>query len=764
MVRNLFKLDTFAALSGADKTNLRRQPLLLDGPFKGDYSLAIVNRNLARSLLKAGFRVSCHSREVDWQTDAKLNEMPDVYGAMLDNFPPSGKYKFHLRNPWPPETSDMVGELNGYVCFAWEETEIPVYMVERFNSDLDFMMVTSSFVKEAFKGSGVTIPVEVIGNGCDHVLEVDYKEEVHKKTADKRILHVSSCFPRKGAELLVDAYCRTYTKNDDVELLIKTTPNPHNRIETYVQEATNNISSAPKITIINSHWENAQIVSLYKSADLLVAPSKGEGFGLPLAEAMLFGVPVATTAFSGQTDFCTPETSFPIDYSLAPSGSHVSSGYSLWAEPSVASIASAVRQALSDPEQAKRRAEKGRQLILRDFTWARVVERIEKCLSNSLRPANSAHEVAPHPKIDVITTWHQRCGIATYSEHLYSTSIFSGRIANIFSRVVVDEDRIATSNETDDRVNRVWSYDHRGIDRLIASLRRSDSEILWWQHHPGHFSGNDMLRVTDALADSRYRARAITMHNVKEIVRNDGLGWVNRFDMVFVHSAADAELISKAGQRNVAVIPHGFQRASNNTRPENRRFTIGSFGFLFEHKNIDLLTAAVGRLKSMVNDDIKLVLLNCVTDSAQSLEAQRRTEAVIDYLDMRSCVETDYSFLPEEEIVSRLSECDLLVFPYGDSDETATGAVRVALLAGAPILCSSSPVLNDLSGISHRITDLTVTTLSEAMAILMGNRTLRNIYDLDAKQLMEAFSYEKLARRYQWFIDEKLESQNENRR
>ena len=84
--------------------------------------------------------------------------------------------------------------------------------------------------------------------------------------------------------------------------------------------------------------------------------------------------------------------------------------------------------------------------------------------------------------------------------------------------------------------------------------------------------------------------------------------------------------------------PTDSKRANEEPRSENDVFTIGSFGFLFKHKNIDLLVAAVGRLKSMVADDVRLVLLNCVTDAEQSLEAQRQTETVIDALDLRGTV------------------------------------------------------------------------------------------------------------------------------
>ncbi|MBN7809067.1 glycosyltransferase [Agrobacterium rosae] len=754
MINKVYPVDQYPELGSAARSKLKRERILLDGPFKGDYSLAIVNRNLARALIRAGFRVSCHSKEADWKTDPKLREMQDVYRTMLDDYPSPGKFKFHLRNPWPPETSDMVGEVNGYVCFAWEETEIPLYMVDRFNRDLDFIMVTSNFVRQAFKRSGVTIPVEVVGNGCDHVLDVELVNNANEKVTAKRILHISSCFPRKGADLLVDAFCCAFKSSDDVELFIKTTPNPHNNIERYVEDATRHLPSPPRIKVVSEHWENAQLASLYKTADLLVAPSRGEGFGLPFAEAMLFRVPVAVTAFSGQTDFCTPATSFPIEYCLAPSSSHVSSGYSLWAEPSIPSIASAMVRALGDTHEAKKRTEKGRQFILDHLTWAKVARRIEKCLFNALHKHSYEADVVSGSKIDLVTTWHQRCGIATYSEHLYSTGVFAQRIGNIFSRVVSNQDRIISSDDHDERVKRLWAYDSNGIDRLIAGLKSSQNKVLWWQHHPGHFSPADMQRVGEALEDCSYQTKVITLHNVKEMAFPGKLDWIKRFDLVFVHSVSDAHMVSKAGQTNVVVLPHGFQTANNVERSRNEVFTIGTFGFLFKHKNIDMLVAAVGRLRSMLNDDVKLMLLNCVTDSENSIQARQQTESVIDLLDMASCVETDFSFLPESEIVARLQQCDLLVFPYGDSSETATGAVRVALLAGTPILCSSSSVLNDLRGVSHRIDELNVATLAESMAILIGNRTLLNIYDLDAQHMVEAFSYDKLAKRYQWAIDE----------
>ena len=85
--------------------------VLFDGVFKGDYSLSIVNRQLARALLSSGLRVDLYSEEQDWENDAFLGSMPDVYGKMLSQRPPKGRYDIHLRYTWPPRADDMVGNV-----------------------------------------------------------------------------------------------------------------------------------------------------------------------------------------------------------------------------------------------------------------------------------------------------------------------------------------------------------------------------------------------------------------------------------------------------------------------------------------------------------------------------------------------------------------------------------------------------------------------------------------------------------------------------
>ncbi len=745
-----FALDA-AALPAAALRALQGQTVFFDGVFKGDYSLAVVNRHLVRALLRQGLRVTCHSPEDGWYGDAKLNDMPDVRARMVDRYPAKGSFDIHLRNTWPPETADMVGRVNAYVCFAWEEIEVPSYIIERFSRDLDLLMVTSNFVRDAFIHSGLEIPVLVVGNGCDHILEtVAADRPPIPLRGRRRLLHVSSCLPRKGADLLLRAFAKTFSGDDSVELVIKTYPNPENRVEQQLAEVAAAFPRMAPVEIATQSLTLPELAALYRSADLLVAPSRGEGFGLPFAEAMLHGVPVAATDYSGQRDFCSAETCYPIAYHLVPSAASVSGGFSLWAEPDLADIGAQMRSALADPAEARRRTQRGAALLKAHFTWDKVAGRVLRSLAQTARaPAATARAAWT---LDLVSTWKQRCGIATYSEHLTETDALSGHLSGVLTRDPIPADRLpGRKHRTDGHVtvNAVWNYERSGVERLAQAIREGRSDVLWFQHHPGHFSAADMQLVAAAAADSRYRVRAVTLHNVKELDRTLAASWLNGFDLVFVHTPADASILSKAGVRQPIVIPHGLLplAAGPAEAAADRPFTVGTFGFLFRHKNVEVLVDAVARARAFL-PDIRLKLLTCATSAEESLHARARVEAMIDYLDLAPNVSACFDFLEETEIVEQLAHCDLLAFVYGPSDESSTGAARVALMSGRPLLCTTSGALADLRPVSHVLPRPDPDLLAEALLSLHANRAALGLHDEERQKFIDSFSYQRIARRY----------------
>ena len=765
--RSPYPLDTEPPADRGADPSLRGRTVFFDGVFKGDYSLAVVNRQLARALIDDGVDLTCHTPEQDWQRDPLLSAAKVVKMRMRDDLPAPGSVDVHLRNTWPPATRDMVGAFNAYVCFAWEEAELPPHLVERFNRDLDLMMVTSHFVRDAFRHSGVMIPIEVVGNGCDHVLEVEAAPSPLPPTSRARILHVSSGFARKGPDRLVEAFLRSFRRDDPVELVIKTFPNPDNVIPSVLRDAAPSLDGRAPIVTVEASYSHAELVGLYKTAAMVVAPSRGEGFGLPLAEAMALGVPVVTTGYSGQLDFCSPDTAWLVDYALHPSRAHVAGSFSLWADPSADHLGAQMRAVLNRPEEARRRTDQARSHLTAHFTWRAVSRRVRQALANTPPRAAAAARAAVPWSLDLVSSWQQRCGIASYAGHLYDTPALAPHLSAIFARRILDDALEGVTETAGSRespsISRLWGYDFPALVRLAGRLETGRADVLWIQHHPGHFSNPDMDVLVKTLQTAQYKVRAITLHSVREALRGGPLGWISAFDIVFVHSAEDAALVWAEGGRNPVVIPHGFRAIEPRpSRQPDAGFVVGSFGFLAPHKNIDRLVVAFAHARRFC-PQMKLKLLNCAQPDDASRRCRSIVETLIEHLGISDSVTARFDFIPEDELVGELADCDVLAFPYGHSNETATGAARIAISSDRPLLCSRSPVLRDLWPVSHVLRTDEIDCITEALVSLAQNADLRTLHDPMRRKLAGWYAYPRLAERYAGHIEKHLRNDHDRR-
>ncbi|KHK00636.1 Glycosyltransferase [Desulfovibrio sp. TomC] len=120
-----------------------------------------------------------------------------------------------------------------------------------------------------------------------------------------------------------------------------------------------------RITILADTLDRGEALGLFAACDAYVSPHRAEGFGRTLAEAMLLGKPVIATGHSGNADFLTPETGFPVAYRLVPvgPGEYPFGQGMLWAEPDRAELARTMRLVVAQPGLARQRTQAGRDLI-----------------------------------------------------------------------------------------------------------------------------------------------------------------------------------------------------------------------------------------------------------------------------------------------------------------------------------------------------------------------------------------------------------------
>ena len=133
-----------------------------------------------------------------------------------------------------------------------------------------------------YYGNSIQDKITPIYEGVSYRL-TSCKEE--KKTLDKPyMLYVGNFYPHKNVEFLI----RSFAKSGSTYSLVLAGPHDY-----FLQRILARLSEAEKEHIIIKDKQSlSELVTLYTHAQALIHPSISEGFGLPIVEALHFGLPV----------------------------------------------------------------------------------------------------------------------------------------------------------------------------------------------------------------------------------------------------------------------------------------------------------------------------------------------------------------------------------------------------------------------------------------------------------------------------------------
>lgn len=227
-------------------------------------------------------------------------------------------------------------------------------VIRRINHVITASIAGQKAIEQDFKVASEKI--SIVPNGLDTELFTNPGKWARRK--DTLLFVGNTGDQNKGLIFLLKAM---KILPDHITLRIVDEPNP---LRTTMHHEVKRLGLENRVTFTGKISEKA-LLEEYCRATLLVQPSLFEGFGLPAAEALSCETPVLATDVGAVSEVIHPETGL-----LVPPGSPQA-------------LASGVETLLSDPERRKVMGKKGREDMLKNFSWpaaARHTETVYKKL------------------------------------------------------------------------------------------------------------------------------------------------------------------------------------------------------------------------------------------------------------------------------------------------------------------------------------------------------------------------------------------------
>ena len=345
------------------------------GSFLDAGSLSHVNRELTRALgASSNIQLNCTN------TGAEISP---AFKHLQNDFSKtaSADAAVTVRHAWPPDwTRPKNGKL--VVVQPWEFGSLPEQWVQNLKS-VDEVWAPSEYVRRVYLDSGVPAEkVFVVPNGVDVEKFNPQAAPMALPTNKKfKFLFVGGTIFRKGPDVLLKAYLENFTAADDVCLVIKDfggkTVYAGQTFEERIRTAQA-LPNAPKILYLNDEFPPESLPGLYTVCDCLVLPYRGEGYGLPVVEAMACGLPVMVTAGGATDDFVRDEFAFRIPSERKIFGNEISSmklvkpGWLL--EPDATVLGERMKWIAANAGEAKKRGGLAREHAKQFCSWKHAAE------------------------------------------------------------------------------------------------------------------------------------------------------------------------------------------------------------------------------------------------------------------------------------------------------------------------------------------------------------------------------------------------------
>lgn len=330
-----------------------------------------------------------------------------------------GQFDISLQVTIPNEWDPKLAPFNVGYTAGIETTKIAPQWIEPSNR-MDKIIVVSNHAKYGFDNTvyrgknqqtgeerefRVTTPVDVVNYSVRKVEPVELPLELEYEF---NFLSVCQWGPRKNLEATVISFMEEF-HDEEVGLVLKTNIMRNNVTDKMAcrKRLDNFLKNYPerkcKIYLVHGNLSSEEMAGLYTHPKIkaMISTTHGEGFGLPLFEAVCHGLPVLAPNWSGHVDFLYAPVKdkkknkikqrphfLKIDYDLKQVQKEavwngVIQEDSKWCFVKKSSIQRVMREAIKEPEKRKAIAKRLQKHVLKTFSEDEIYQRFVDAIHES---------------------------------------------------------------------------------------------------------------------------------------------------------------------------------------------------------------------------------------------------------------------------------------------------------------------------------------------------------------------------------------------
>lgn len=347
-----------------DDGQLDENGLCIALPIRSFCSVAQVGRDFVLRLKRTSIPFSIFNLDCGYQNAGRLpdSEVADLLAM--------AKPKIRERNVLAFANEAVHGDSHYvYASQPWWEFESGLLNTQPdIFSGVRHVVLMSDFCERYFKTVAPTsVQVHKICYPCDEswVANESRNETRHRYGIPDGAFVVMFHFmfgsnpTRKNPQGALKAFVKAFANEPRACLVLKVAE--ANPTSPAYQELMASIAPIKdRVVFVEGFLTRQEILNLLAASDTYISMHRGEGFGIGMLEAMAVKTPVVCTNYGGNTEFCTQETAYLVDYMMVPNDplDHFYRGVAEWPEPSIETAARHLRHIFENPAAAHAKADR----------------------------------------------------------------------------------------------------------------------------------------------------------------------------------------------------------------------------------------------------------------------------------------------------------------------------------------------------------------------------------------------------------------------